>query len=66
MPTPNDDRSRAKDPMQDDFRDANNNRSKQIGEQSQKQGQQEQGGQAQGGQGAGSGPGQGTGAGQKK
>lgn len=63
MPSPNDDRSRSKDPMQDDFRATNDNRSKQIGEQSQKQGQQEQGGQAQG---AGSGPGQGTGAGQKK
>lgn len=67
MPSPNDDRSRVKDPMQDDFRDNNINRGNQIREnKEQQQGQQEQGGQAQGGQGAGSGPGQGTGAGQKK
>jgi len=66
MPTPNDDRSRSKDPMQDDFRAGINNRSKQIGERTQQQGRQEQGGQAQSGRGAGSGPGQGTGAGQKK
>lgn len=63
MPSPNDDRSRAKDPMQDDFRAANNNRSAQIGQNKQQQ-EQQQSGQAQ--QGAGSGPGQGTGAGQKK
>lgn len=32
MPSPNDDRSRSKDPMQDDFRAANNNRANQIGQ----------------------------------
>lgn len=64
MPSPNDDRSRAKDPMQNDFGAAKNNRSKQISESKQQQQGQGQAGQAQ--QGAGAGPGQGTGAGQKK
>lgn len=66
MPTPNDDKSRVKDPLQKDFRDAAINRGDQIRESKEQQGQQEQGGQAQGGQGAGADPGQGTGAGQKK
>lgn len=65
MPTPNDDKSRVKDPKQDDFREANINRGNQIRETKEQQGQQ-QGGQAQDGHGAGAGSGQGSGAGQKK
>ena len=66
MPTPNDDKSRVKDPMQDEFRDDRINRGNQIRESKEQQRQHEQGGEAQGGQGAGSGPGQGTGTGHKK
>lgn len=50
MPTPNDDKSRVKDPMQDEFRDDKINRGNQIRETKEQQGQQEQGGQAQRGQ----------------
>lgn len=62
MPSPNDDKSRVKDPMQKDFRDNSINRGNQIREHKEQQQQgQQQGGQAQQDGSSGSGSGQGAG-----